>query len=183
MKWAYGGLAAAILIAGGAWFLMKGPAASAPPTLFQWQDYVDPHFTAGYEAAYHEKAGTSIFADEDEAFSKMRAGFKPDVMGPWASHGTSFIYIGHCSYFSAETLTKALGLAGFVVHQVTRRAEPGVYPANLRIFARKGTPGAPPPAPDYETLDLHIRAHLHALSPTIGYPRWALKLGRAILGV
>src|SRR5471032_690548 len=82
MKWALGGLVAAILIVGGAFFLMKGPAGSAPPTLFQWQDYVDPHFTAAYEAAYHEKVGTSIFADEDEAFSKMRAGFKPDVMGP-----------------------------------------------------------------------------------------------------
>ncbi|MBA2587028.1 MAG: extracellular solute-binding protein [Alphaproteobacteria bacterium] len=82
MKWAYGGLAAAILIVGGAWFLMKAPAGSAPATLFQWQDYVDPHFTAAYEAAWHEKPGTSIFADEDEAFSKMRAGFKPDVMGP-----------------------------------------------------------------------------------------------------
>ena len=82
MKWALGGLVAAILIIGGGWFLMQGPAASKPPTLFQWQDYVDPHFTAAYEAAYHEKVGTSIFADEDEAFSKMRAGFKPDVMGP-----------------------------------------------------------------------------------------------------
>src|SRR6478609_9585235 len=82
MKWAFGGLAAAFLILGGAWFLMKTPTGSAPATLFQWQDYVDPHFTAAYEATYHEKAGTSIFADEDEAFSKMRAGYKPDVMGP-----------------------------------------------------------------------------------------------------
>ena len=83
MKWVVvGGLAAAILIIGGGWFLMQGPAGIGPATLFQWQDYVDPHFLAAYEAAYHEKPGTSIFADEDEAFSKMRAGFKPDVMGP-----------------------------------------------------------------------------------------------------
>jgi spermidine/putrescine transport system substrate-binding protein len=82
MKWALGGLVAVILIIGGGWFLMQGSPASKPPTLFQWQDYVDPHFTAAYEAVYHEKPGTSIFADEDEAFSKMRAGFKPDVMGP-----------------------------------------------------------------------------------------------------
>ena len=32
--------------------------------------------------AINEKPGTSIFADEDEAFAKMRAGYKPDVMGP-----------------------------------------------------------------------------------------------------
>jgi len=82
MKWALGGLVVTILIIGGGWFLMQGPSGSKPPTLFQWQDYVAPHFTASYEAAYHEKVGTSIFADEDEAFSKMRAGFKPDVMGP-----------------------------------------------------------------------------------------------------
>ena len=56
MKWAYGGLAAAILIVGGAFFLMKGPAGSSPPTLFQWQDYVDPHFTAAYEAATTKKS-------------------------------------------------------------------------------------------------------------------------------
>src|SRR5262249_50293219 len=68
--WLVGGLAAIVLIAGGAFFLMKGPAGSAPPTLFQWQDYVDPHFTAAYEAAYHEKPATSIFADEDEALAK-----------------------------------------------------------------------------------------------------------------
>ena len=59
----------------------KGGKGSAP-ALFQWQDYVDPHFTAAYEAAYHEKPATSIFADEDEAFAKMRAGYHPDVMGP-----------------------------------------------------------------------------------------------------
>ena len=82
MKWLWGGLAAILLIGGGAFFLMRGPAGSAPPTLFQWQDYVDPHFTAAYEAAYHEKPATSIFADEDEALAKMRAGFKPDVVGP-----------------------------------------------------------------------------------------------------
>jgi spermidine/putrescine transport system substrate-binding protein len=55
---------------------------SKPATLFQFQDYVDPHFTAAYEARFHEKPNTSIFADEDEAFAKMRAGYKPDVMGP-----------------------------------------------------------------------------------------------------
>jgi spermidine/putrescine transport system substrate-binding protein len=57
-------------------------AKNAPPVLFQWQDYVDPHFTAAYEAQFHEKPATAIFADEDEAFAKMRAGYHPDVMGP-----------------------------------------------------------------------------------------------------
>ena len=57
-------------------------AASDPPVLFQWEDYTDPPFLAEYERTYHEAPKTSIFADEDEAFAKLRAGFKPDVMGP-----------------------------------------------------------------------------------------------------
>ena len=50
--------------------------------LFQWEDYMNPPFLAEYKNAYHEDPNITIFADEDEAFAKMRAGFKPDVMGP-----------------------------------------------------------------------------------------------------
>jgi spermidine/putrescine transport system substrate-binding protein len=57
-------------------------AAADTPVLFQWEDYVDPPFLAEYQKARNEKPQTSIYADEDEAFAKMRAGFKPDVMGP-----------------------------------------------------------------------------------------------------
>jgi len=80
--WLVGGLAALVLIIGGGWFLMRGPAGTGPVTLFQWQDFMDPPFLADYEKAFHEKPAITIFADEDEAFSKMQAGFKPDVMGP-----------------------------------------------------------------------------------------------------
>lgn len=58
------------------------PSGSAPATLFQWEDYVAEPYLAAYQARYGEKPATTIFADEDEAFAKMRAGFKPDVMGP-----------------------------------------------------------------------------------------------------
>ena len=57
-------------------------AASDTPTLFQWEDYVDPPFLAEYRQSYAQTPKTAIFADEDEAFAKMRAGFVPDVMGP-----------------------------------------------------------------------------------------------------
>src|SRR5258706_11555039 len=57
-------------------------ARAAPVTLFQWEDYMDPPFLSAYKSAYHENPNVSIFADEDSAFAKMRAGFKPDVMGP-----------------------------------------------------------------------------------------------------
>lgn len=56
--------------------------SSSAPVLFQWEDYVDPPFLDDYRKTFGETPRTSIFADEDEAFSKLRAGFKPDVMGP-----------------------------------------------------------------------------------------------------
>jgi spermidine/putrescine transport system substrate-binding protein len=55
---------------------------SGAPVLFQWEDYVDPPFLAAYRQRFAETPRTSIFADEDEAFAKLRAGFRPDVMGP-----------------------------------------------------------------------------------------------------
>jgi spermidine/putrescine transport system substrate-binding protein len=51
-------------------------------TLFQWEDYMNPPFLQEYERKYKEPPRITIFADEDEAFAKMRAGFTPDVMGP-----------------------------------------------------------------------------------------------------
>lgn len=107
----------------------------------------------------------------------------PDLMGPWASHGVSFIYIGHCTYFTEASLTQTLAKAGFVVRHVTRAAEPGIYPANLRVFAQKGEAGTIAPPPDIEAVRAHVKAHLHAWSPENGYPAWALKLVKAVLGV
>jgi spermidine/putrescine transport system substrate-binding protein len=43
---------------------------------------MDPPFLGEYKKTYRETPNITIFADEDEAFAKMRAGFKPDVMGP-----------------------------------------------------------------------------------------------------
>jgi spermidine/putrescine transport system substrate-binding protein len=78
--WMMGALA--LVLAAGGWWLLRGPAKDGPVTLFQWQDFMDPPFLADYERRYGEKPAITIFGDEDEAFSKMRAGFKPDVMGP-----------------------------------------------------------------------------------------------------
>jgi spermidine/putrescine transport system substrate-binding protein len=52
------------------------------PTLFQWESYMDPPFLTQYEAVRGETPQVAIFADEDEAFARMRAGYVPDVMGP-----------------------------------------------------------------------------------------------------
>ena len=80
--WILSGALAVLVLIGGGYFLTRGPAAAGPAMLFQWQDYVDAPFLADYEAALARTRTPSIFADEDEAFAKMRAGYKPDVMGP-----------------------------------------------------------------------------------------------------
>jgi len=56
--------------------------ASSAAVLFQWEDYVDPPFLSAYRKEYNETPRTSIFADEDEAFAKLRGGYKADVVGP-----------------------------------------------------------------------------------------------------
>jgi spermidine/putrescine transport system substrate-binding protein len=58
------------------------PAASGEATLFTFENWADPPFLAEYKAKYGADPQSAIFADEDEAFAKMRTGYKPDVMGP-----------------------------------------------------------------------------------------------------
>ncbi len=58
--------------------------AEDTPVLFQWEDYVAEPFLKEYQATFEDQPQTAIYADEDEAFAKMRAGYKPDVMGPCA---------------------------------------------------------------------------------------------------
>ena len=77
--------AAAVAVGAAILVLVPGSASragSGPVTLFQWEDYMDPPFLADYEKQFHEKPNVAIYADEDEAFAKMRAGYHPDVMGP-----------------------------------------------------------------------------------------------------
>jgi putative spermidine/putrescine transport system substrate-binding protein/spermidine/putrescine transport system substrate-binding protein len=51
-------------------------------TIFDWAGYEDPSFHPKY-AATHETAPTfTFFGDEDEAFQKLRSGFKADLGHP-----------------------------------------------------------------------------------------------------
>jgi len=79
-----GGLAIVAVAAAGAYVLHRPQdgGEDGPVTLFQWEDYTSDVYLADYQKTYGEKPQTAIYADEDEAFAKMRAGFKPDVMGP-----------------------------------------------------------------------------------------------------
>ncbi|HAH09019.1 MAG TPA: hypothetical protein DCL54_03625 [Alphaproteobacteria bacterium] len=66
--------------------VLAAPAAKAANakdlTLFTFEDWGNPPFLAEYKKKYNAVPKYVIFADEDEAFTKMRGGFKPDVMGP-----------------------------------------------------------------------------------------------------
>jgi spermidine/putrescine transport system substrate-binding protein len=88
---------AGLAVAG--WYFLMGPgkkladgtaptADSTPavsesePMLFTWENWANPPFVAEYKAKYGVEPRSQIWADEDEAFAKMRSGFKPDVMAP-----------------------------------------------------------------------------------------------------
>lgn len=61
----------------------SSPAANeSEPMLFTWENWANPPFVAEYKAKYGVEPRSQIWADEDEAFAKMRSGFKPDVMAP-----------------------------------------------------------------------------------------------------
>jgi len=52
------------------------------PLLFTFEGWTEAPFFAEYKEKYGVAPRSAIWADEDEAFTKMRAGYKPDVMGP-----------------------------------------------------------------------------------------------------
>ncbi len=62
--------------------IAAGHAAAARPTYFTWAGYEDPDLFPGYMEKYKEGPEISLFADEQEALSKLRAGFSADVAHP-----------------------------------------------------------------------------------------------------
>ncbi|MBN9547654.1 MAG: polyamine ABC transporter substrate-binding protein, partial [Alphaproteobacteria bacterium] len=50
--------------------------------VFDWSGYEDPLLHPAYTAKYNAEPTFSFFGDEDEAFEKMRAGFKADIAHP-----------------------------------------------------------------------------------------------------
>lgn len=56
--------------------------AGDAPIIFEWSGYEDPLLNPAYMQKYPEGPEFSFFGDEDEAFEKLRAGFKADVAHP-----------------------------------------------------------------------------------------------------
>ncbi|WP_127901695.1 extracellular solute-binding protein [Solirhodobacter olei] len=58
------------------------PAWAQNLRVFDWSGYEDPVFYPNYMKDHKQKPDFSFFADEDEAFQKLTAGFKADVAHP-----------------------------------------------------------------------------------------------------
>jgi len=71
------GGAAMLAVAGG-----TALAADAGLTVFDWAGYEDPAFHEAYTEKYGDSPTFSFFGDEEEAFQKLRAGFKADIAHP-----------------------------------------------------------------------------------------------------
>jgi len=52
------------------------------PLIFTWEGYEDEGLHQPYLAKYDESPNFTFFGDEEAAFAKIRAGFKPDVSMP-----------------------------------------------------------------------------------------------------
>jgi len=52
------------------------------PVVFAWEGYEDPGLHGSYLKKYSGSPNFTFFADEEAAFAKIRAGFKPDVSMP-----------------------------------------------------------------------------------------------------
>ncbi|MBW7920790.1 MAG: extracellular solute-binding protein [Rubellimicrobium sp.] len=64
--------------------LAAGAAQAADPdlTVFDWAGYEDPGFFADYVEKYGDAPTFAFFGDEEEAFQKLRSGFRADVVRP-----------------------------------------------------------------------------------------------------
>lgn len=64
--------------------LAAAPAAHAEDglTVFDWAGYEAPEFHPGYAEKNGEEPSFAVFGDEDEAFEKLRAGFRADLAHP-----------------------------------------------------------------------------------------------------
>nr|WP_316650659.1 ABC transporter substrate-binding protein [uncultured Gellertiella sp.] len=60
-----------------------GPAhAGDKLSYFTWSGYELPDFSKSYNAAHPDAVEYSMFGDDDDAFTKVKAGFRPDIAHP-----------------------------------------------------------------------------------------------------
>lgn len=81
-------LALALLLAGTATLAAASLASAedAELTVFDWSGYEDPALNPSYVEKHGDGPTFAFFADEDEAFEKLRTGYKVDVAHPCATN-------------------------------------------------------------------------------------------------
>jgi spermidine/putrescine transport system substrate-binding protein len=62
--------------------LLPRRAAAAPASYYTWAGYEVPELVGGYAEKHGSAPDASLFADEEEALQKLRAGFVADVAHP-----------------------------------------------------------------------------------------------------
>ena len=101
----------------------------------------------------------------------------PDV-SDWSKLGLQHVHVSHRSYFTPETLGRALARHGFVVVREDRE-EHGIHPGNLRVFARPGAArNVAASDVDASGLAAESRRRIDAFAITTGYPRSVIRLLR-----
>ena len=73
-------LAAALTVGAGA--VLAYAEGGGDLVVFDWSGYEDPLLHPDYTAKYGAEPTFAFFGDEEEAFQKMRAGFKADIAHP-----------------------------------------------------------------------------------------------------
>ena len=61
---------------------MANAASNDHPTVFTWEGWEVPELHQPYIGKHGQSPNFAIFGDEEEAFAKMRAGFKVDLTQP-----------------------------------------------------------------------------------------------------
>ncbi len=80
-------------------------AAAADMTYFTWSGYDLPEFFPAYVAEHGGSPGTALFADEEEALQKLRAGFQADVIHPCSARTRRWREAGVIQSFDTSRLT------------------------------------------------------------------------------
>lgn len=69
-------------------------AADADLVIFDWAGYEDPEFFKAYTAKHGDSPTYAFFGDEEEAFQKLRSGFKADIAHPCSQSVPKWIEAG-----------------------------------------------------------------------------------------
>ena len=75
-------------------------------TVFDWAGYEDPEFFKAYTEAHGEGPTFAFFGDEEEAFQKLRSGFRADVAHPCSQSVPKWIEAGLLEPLDTSRITR-----------------------------------------------------------------------------